>query len=401
MKKLNILVSFIMVFVLTFAMASTGFAADKSLTTAPLYFNEDGSFRVMHVTDTHLSKDNVKASIWLIANACDREKPDLIMLTGDICKCDTVEETKWFIEQIMSVFQSRDIPVAVCFGNHDSENGVISREDLMALYNEYPCSISIDDGEMLSGCSTYNVPLYSSIDGKMKFNLWVFDSGDYDSEGHYSNVQADQVEWYKQTSAEIEKQNGGKINSFVFQHIIVPEVYDGLKKMKHKGAYVYNKFYTDDEFYAFDPEVENHGTLHESPSCGYYNHGQFDALVERGDVLAMFTGHDHSNSFSVKYKGINITNSLSTRYNGDAYSSQYGYRIIDLDENDTSTYQTRTQRWYNAFSACDSTALRKAGDKDGAKLVDKVNFLGFIELACETIGHLFVRIFIGRTVYYK
>ena len=255
MKKLNILVSFIMVFVLTFAMASTGFAADKSLTTAPLYFNEDGSFRIMHVTDTHLSKDNVKASIWLIANACDREKPDLIMLTGDICKCDTVEETKWFIEQIMSVFQSRDIPVAVCFGNHDSENGVISREDLMALYNEYPCSISIDDGEMLSGCGTYNVPLYSSIDGKMKFNLWVFDSGDYDSEGHYSNVQADQVEWYKQTSAEIEKQNGGKINSFVFQHIIVPEVYDGLKKMKHKGAYVYNKFYTDDEFYAFDPEV--------------------------------------------------------------------------------------------------------------------------------------------------
>ena len=120
MKKLNILVSFIMVFVLTFAMASTGFAADKSLTTAPLYFNEDGSFRIMHVTDTHLSKDNVKDSIWLIANACDREKPDLIMLTGDICKCDTVEETKWFIEQIMSVFQSRNIPVAVSFGNHDS-----------------------------------------------------------------------------------------------------------------------------------------------------------------------------------------------------------------------------------------------------------------------------------------
>ena len=178
MKRINVLVSIVMVFVLMLAMASTGFAADKSLTTAPLYFNEDGSFRIMHVTDTHLGKDNVKDSIWLIGNACDREKPDLIMLTGDICKCDTIEETKWFIEQIMSVFQSRNIPVAVSFGNHDSENGVISREDLMALYNEYPCSISIDDGEMLSGCGTYNIPLYSSIDGKMKFNLWAFDSGD-------------------------------------------------------------------------------------------------------------------------------------------------------------------------------------------------------------------------------
>ena len=58
-----------------------------------------------------------------------------------------------------------------------------------------------------------------------------------------------------------------------------------------------------------------------------------NAMVERGDVLAMFTGHDHSNAFGVKYQGIDIVNSLSTRYNGDAYSTQYGYRVIELDEN--------------------------------------------------------------------
>lgn len=173
-----------------------------------------------------------------------------------------------------------------------------------------------------------------------------------------------------------------------------------LKQVKTKRAYAYKRIYTDEEYYMFDPNVENHGTLHEMPCPGYYNHGQVDAMVERGDVLGMFFGHDHTNSFSVNYKGINITTSLSTRFNGDAYSTQYGYRIIDIDEDDTSTYQTRSQRWYDVFTACDSKAYREAGDSDGAKLIDKINFLGFFEKNAELFGHFIVKVFTGRTVCY-
>ena len=45
-------------------------------------------------------------------------------------------------------------------------------------------------------------------DGEMiKFNLWVFDSNDYDENGNYACVKADQVEWYKAKSDELKKAN--------------------------------------------------------------------------------------------------------------------------------------------------------------------------------------------------
>lgn len=375
-------------------------SAKKDITTAEaIRFNSNGKLRIMHVTDTHLSEENIYDSTWLIGEACDREKPDIVMLTGDIAMASTVEETFRKIDLLMNVFDDRKIPVAVCFGNHDSESGIISREDLMAYFNRHESSISVDDGDMLTGCGTYNVPVLGSEDDEVKFNLWVFDSGDYDNEGHYANVSENQVEWYVQKSKLLEQENGRKINSLVFQHIIVPEIYDGLKQVKHKGGYTFSHIYDKSKYYQFDRNAVNYGFLHEYPCPGYYNHGQFEAMVERGDVLAMFTGHDHSNAFGVKYKGIDIVNSLSTRYNGDIDSTKYGYRMIIVDENDTDTYTTKVVHWYDFFKNADMKVLRNSGDEH-IKLARKIRFNGFFEKTGLNIGVFFVQMFTGRTVRY-
>ena len=50
----------------------------------------------------------------------------------------------------------------------------------------------------------------------------------HDSNGNYSCVQADQVEWYKEASEALEKQAGAKVPSLAFQHIVVGEVYDAM-----------------------------------------------------------------------------------------------------------------------------------------------------------------------------
>ena len=119
----------------------------------------------------------------------------------------------------------------------------------------------------------------------MKFNLWVFDSGDYDEEGRYSCVQSDQVKWYEQTSDKLRKENDGeKVNSLVFQHIIVGEIYDALQKSDKWKSYAYKHLYNEDEYYMFDPEGVNYGTMRETPCPGYANYGQFDAMVEKGDT---------------------------------------------------------------------------------------------------------------------
>ncbi len=395
------LISILMVVIMMAGISVNAFAADNT-TAKALQFNKDGKFRIMHVTDTHLDVDNVDASVWLIAQACDKEKPDLVVVTGDnVQNEDDADKTKNYIDKLMSVFQERNIPTAVTFGNHDSEVGAMSREDLMAYYNTYSCSVSLDDGPAISGCGTYNIPVMSSDGSKVKFNVWVFDSGDYDGNGHYGNVKADQVEWYKQKSDELKAANGGEVvYSLAFQHIIVPEVYDALKKADGKQLFSFEHIINKGEYYMFDPNGINFGTLNETPCSGYENDGQFDAMVEKGDVLAMFTGHDHTNAFGVKHKGIDIVNSLSTRYNGDAFSSQYGYRILDIDENDTSKYTSRVEHWYDMFTVKDIDALRKSGDDYGWKLALDVTFKGFFQkyfdLACRQI----VSVFSGRQITY-
>ncbi len=398
------IISLLMTVIILAGLSTTAFATGEyNMTTQALKFNQNGKFRIMHVTDTHLEKDNVDDSVWLIAQACDRENPDLVVVTGDnVLNCDDANETKIYIDKLMNVFQSRNIPTAITFGNHDSEVGAMSREELMAYYNTYSCSVSIDDGPSISGCGTYNIPVMSSDGSKVKFNVWVFDSNDYDGNGHYGNVKADQVEWYKQTSDELKSANGGEVvYSVAFQHIIVPEVYDALKKVERKKLFSYEHIINKGEYYMFDPDGVNFGTLTETPCSGYENDGQFDAMVEKGDVLAMYTGHDHTNGFGVRHKGIDISNTVSTRYNRDSFSSQYGYRIIDIDEKDTSKYTSRVEHWYDMFTLEDINNIRKSGDDYGWKLALDVDVRGFFQKTFHTVSRAVVSVFSGRQISYN
>ena len=389
LKKIT---AFLCVLALLTALSVCGFAA--TTTAAPLRFNSDGKLNIMHVTDTHLSMDNVEDSVYLIAAACDKEQPDVVIVTGDIAMASTLEEIYYKTDALMNVFEERKIPVAVTFGNHDSENGVITREELMAYYGKFPCFIGVDDGDLLPNCGTYNIPVLGSADDSVKFNLWIFDSGSYDGEGHYANVLEEQVAWYVEKSAALEEENGGKVYSLAFQHIIVPEIYDALKEVSVHGAYTYPHIYDESRYFGFDSSRENHGLLHEYPCPGYYNHGQFDAMVQRGDVLAIFSGHDHTNDFSVNYNGIDIVNTLSTRYNGDAFSTQYGYRMITVDENDPSVYETRSVHWYDFY---DSASILP-GCGDNPALVSKLCFLGFLQKFFQRFAIFIVEAFTGRTV---
>ena len=387
MKKL---ISVIMAILMVFACGVTAFADAE-----PLRFGDDGRFRIMHVTDTHLEDYNIDDSVWLIGVACDKEQPDLAVITGDnVQNDDDAEITKAYITKLMSVFEERSIPVAVTFGNHDSEEGAMSREELMAFYNTFSVSRSVDDGEALSGCGTYNLPILTSDGERVGFNVWVFDSNDYDEDGYYSCVQADQVEWYKATSDALKAENGGEVvYSLVFQHIIVAEVYDALKKVDNAGLFVFEHV-REGGYYMFDPANTNYGTLNETPCPGKKNAGQFDAMVEKGDVLAMFTGHDHTNAFGVRYKGIDITNSLSTRYNGDAFSSQYGYRMLIVDENNPSEYETRVVHWY------DMITFENLSEYGTNKTAWSVAFNGFFQKFFQSFYREFASKLTGRAVSY-
>ena len=380
-------------------------ADPKKTTDTTIRFNSNGKLKILHIADPHLASDkHFDSSIWVIANACDIEKPDLVVLTGDNVKpYDDPEETKKLINALMNIFESRNIPVAVTFGNHDSEAGPMTRADIMEYYSTFPCVITADKENGFKNCATFNVPVLASDSDNVKFNLWVFDSGDYDEDEqrHYDRVRTEQIEWYKETAAKLKEENGGKaVNSVVFQHIIVPEIYDVLKKSDSKKLFSTKHVYNEDEYYMFDPEQTNYGMLNEKPCPGYYNDGQFDALVENGDVLAMFTGHDHTNAFGVRNQNIDIYTSPMTRYKGLAYTTQYGYRVVEIDENDTSTYTTRVERLYDVFDRDYAKLQKESADKYSKKISYELAVKGSTQKLFSGIYQSAVEFITGRTVTY-
>ena len=78
-------------------------------------------------------------------------------------------------------------------------------------------------------------------------------------------------------------------------------------------------------------------------------------MVNQGDVIAMFFGHDHVNSFIVPYQGIDLvaTPGVGFRSYGD---SSKGMRVITIDENDTSTYETNVLTYFDIFDYDDDVA---------------------------------------------
>ena len=273
----------------------------------------------------------------------------------------------------------------------------------MKYYSTFSCTIPFEDSVDFKNCATLNIPVLASDSDEVKFNLWVFDSGDYDEDEprHYDRVRTEQIEWYKEKSHELRQANGGDtVKSVVFQHIIVPEVYDALKKVDSKQPYAVKRIYNEDEYYVFDPEVTNYGTLNEKPCPGYYNDGQFDALVETGDVLAMFTGHDHTNAFGVRYKAIDIYTSPMTRYKGLAYTTQYGYRVVEIDENDTTSYDTRVERLYDVFDFSYIKTAKDNGDWYSARIAFELAVKGAAQEAYLNLWQSVVELFTGRTVTY-
>lgn len=325
-------------------------AEDKGTDT--LQFNEDGSFKIMQVADLQDNTNPVKKTNEYLREVIADESPDLIVLTGDnisdsvargFTRAHSEKKVRKAIDSFMSLFEELGIPVAVAFGNHDAE-GYVSKELQMMIYNEYDCCIAIDEGEAISGCGTYNLPILSSDGSKIAYNLWIFDSNMYDPiyDG-YDHVHEDQIEWYVNKSNELKEQNDGKpVPSMVFQHIIVPEIYDALVQVENDE----NAIEADDKFYIL-PENAT-GSLLEPPAVAAQKSAQFEKMVEQGDVKAMFTGHDHKNDFVVPYKGIDLSTSPAAGFGGYGADNR-GVRVIVLNENDTDTYETETIHYLGTY----------------------------------------------------
>lgn len=344
MKKI---VSIILCILLIFSHSAVAFATYIPGENDVLKFDENGEFKIFNICDIQDDFPMSKTTIAFIKDMIKLHEPDIVILGGD--NSTASKETKAdAIKELCEIFVECETYFTFVFGNHDDEQGV-SREELFEMYKLYggKYCLAYDAVPELSGVGTHNLTVKSSDGKKIAYNLYMFDSNSYvyDDEGNelgYDCVHTDQIEWYKKTAATLKTVNGGEtVKSMAFQHIIVQEIYEMMfYKFPFALGEATRNYYG--QSYTYLPFVYNikDGYLLEAPCPGYYNYGQFDAFVETGDVVAVFSGHDHLNSFTVEKDGVDIVNTPSCTFGSYGDPTTRGIRMLTINESDTSVYKS-------------------------------------------------------------
>ena len=314
-----------------------------------LRFNSDHKFKIMQIADTQEIPAVSPDTLSLINNALDREKPDLVIFTGDQIKGYSkkfkkdpviIEST---IDILVEPIAKRNIPFMVTYGNHDAQCGVDNRGQYK-FYAKYDNFIS-GDLRNSDDVGTADIQIYSSTEDKPVFELYIIDSHGKAKDGAgYAPVDKKQIEWYVSRREQLKAENGDYLPSLVFQHIPVPEFFDVIKKVPKgtKGAVPAYGEHENEYFVLNDETIAEGGFMLESPASPDVNTGEFEAMSEKGDVLGIYVGHDHNNSFVVKYNGVDLGYTQGAGFNVYGPGENRGVRIFELDETAPREYKTHT-----------------------------------------------------------
>ncbi len=354
--------------------------------TIRLQFHPDGTFKIMQITDSQDSGETSGDTVALISAALDAEKPDFVVFTGDQVKGyapkmrgkDAPEKVRQTISTLLAPVVERKIPFTITFGNHDRQSPV-PLKDQLAIYQSFDGCLAYDtDG--LPGCANHNIPIFSSDGLRTAFNLYCIDSHGSAGTG-YAPVEKEQIEWYRQVRDRLCSENGGYVPSFIFQHIPVEEVFEVLKSVPKgtKGAITaYRK--RKGQFYVLNEELcREGGFIGESAAVADINNGEFDAAAEKGDVLGIFFGHDHVNSFIGRYKGVDLGYTQGCGFSVYGPGLNRGVRVFNLNENDVRNYETHTLTFSNLVGGRGSSPLvRSLLDKTPTSFDAAVPFIAKI-----------------------
>ncbi len=281
-----------------------------------LAFSKNRELKILQMTDIHYDNGCPadKKTTRLMQQLIAWEKPDLIMVTGDITT--GIENVRMVSTALKPVFES-NVPWAFVFGNHDAEYG----QDHDALLKELlmlPGCMNEPPVEGVFGKSNYAIPLVNG-DGKTEWLLIGIDSNMYNKNpgmDGYDYIRLSQVAWYEHTLRSAENTVPG-FGSLAFFHIALPE---------------YNEVWETQVCY---------GEKNEDVCCSKQNSGLFSVMLEGGHTRGTFAGHDHVNDYWGELHGIKLCFGRATGYN--TYGKRgflRGGRVIVLKEENTNDFAT-------------------------------------------------------------
>lgn len=340
-KLLSVFLALIMVFSLT-TLSFAGFKEE-----AQLQFDENGKFKILVLADVQTGYPVPEDMKNFIRESIRFSDPDLVVFTGDNINNEDVRS----YDDVFGIVEKEGVPFTAVLGNHDQESsGGLTRDEIIAKYQEYDGCLAYDADPALHGAGTHNLPILSSDGSKVAFNLWMFDCGDYvrTSSGEwlgYDWVREDQIEWYNTTRDAMTAENGGEVvPSLVFQHIIPQEPTQMVFPELAINAGELTINFQDGTSNIIFPDIskfkDGYGFEMSCPSYG--NDGQWDAMVQGGDVLGVVVGHDHVNNFIVDCNGIDLIMTPGCTFSSYYNNMIQGARVIEIDENNPTEYSSYT-----------------------------------------------------------
>lgn len=286
-----------------------------------LRFREDGTFRILQLTDMHLQQivGRNATSLALAKDLIEREKPDLIAFTGDISCDGSAQQMVSRLETLLNVVEPFGIPYTYTMGNHETDrhNGQSRHGALAEFLLARPLCI-FDPGDAKLGMGNYEVHVYPHDGGGRP--AWAL----YHLDGHSSHVPyhlapgvteihdawitIPQQRWLEDTHKALQRAYGS-VPAILFDHVPLPEYND---------VWMFDGVYGDRFEKVYSPKV---------------NSGLFSRLYELGDFRGVFCGHDHVNSYHGTMLGIMLAYGRCSGYH--TYCQPYfkrGGRVIVLGE---------------------------------------------------------------------
>lgn len=282
-----------------------------------LSFNSEGKFKIVQFTDIHYKTgtEGSARSLRLMKQVLDTEKPDLVVFTGDIITCSP-QKQGW--DDVLSVVIDHQTPYAVVLGNHDDEHDW-TRRQIFDYITTKPYSLAKTGSGRLKGFGNYILKVTNPAK-KIGALLYALDSNAYNQIGEqkgYDWLGFDQVDWYRENSRSFTKQNKDiPYPALAFFHIPLHE---------------YSLLHDTTKNYVKNAPVL--GMREEKECPGILNTGLFAAMVECGDVMGVFVGHDHDNDYIGCLNGICLAYGRFTGSNNTYNKIGTGARVIELREN--------------------------------------------------------------------
>ncbi|KAG5365849.1 Phosphatase DCR2 [Yarrowia sp. B02] len=253
----------------------------KIMQLADLHYSTGFGKCLQHVSSSTDPEGDCQAdplSLQHIEAFLDREKPDMVVLTGDQIYGSAAPDAETALLKVLDPLIRRKVPWAAVFGNHDDENTNMNRAQQMAYMETLPYSLSQAGPEDVDGVGNYWLQILAPKSDNPAVTLYFLDT----HAKHPNQKLFPGYDWVRES-----------------QLAWLEDEHHKLKPLQNKYTHIHMSmafFHIPTTEYRNARGKKMIGQWKEGAAAPKHNSGVRKLLEEIG-VSVISVGHDHVNDF--------------------------------------------------------------------------------------------------------